>query len=73
MFGVEITDSAYVVASMRVMARMGTHVLRRMEELDAPFVPALHSVGMPLEPTARPTSRGRATTRSTSCSSPRSG
>ncbi len=49
MFGVEITDSAYVVASMKVMARMGTHVLRRMEELDAPFVPALHSVGMPLE------------------------
>ena len=48
MFGVEITDSAYVTASMRVMARMGSHVLRRMEELDAPFVPALHSVGMPL-------------------------
>ena len=54
MFGVEITDSAYVTASMRVMARMGTHVLRRMEELDAAqekvnSVPALHSVGMPLE------------------------
>ncbi len=49
MFGVEVTDSAYVTASMRVMARMGTHVLRRMEELDADFVPALHSVGMPLE------------------------
>ncbi len=49
MFGVEITDSAYVTVSMRVMARMGTHVLRRMEELDADFVPALHSVGMPLE------------------------
>ena len=49
MFGVEITDSAYVVASMRVMARMGTSVLRRMEEVDAKFVPALHSVGMPLE------------------------
>jgi phosphoenolpyruvate carboxykinase (GTP) len=50
MFGVEITDSAYVTVSMTVMSRMGTDVLRRMEELDAGFVPALHSVGMPLEP-----------------------
>jgi phosphoenolpyruvate carboxykinase (GTP) len=49
MFGVEITDSAYVTASMRVMSRMGSHVLKRMEELEAEFVPALHSVGMPLE------------------------
>lgn len=49
MFGIEITDSAYVTASMRVMARMGTNVLRKMEEIDAEFVPALHSVGMPLE------------------------
>src|SRR4051794_30392360 len=50
MFGVEITDSAYVVVSMRVMARMGVGVLRRIEELDADFVPCLHSVGAPLEP-----------------------
>ncbi|HET9655364.1 MAG TPA: phosphoenolpyruvate carboxykinase (GTP), partial [Kineosporiaceae bacterium] len=49
MFGVEITDSAYVVASMRVMARCGNDVLARMGD-DAPFVAALHSVGAPLEP-----------------------
>jgi phosphoenolpyruvate carboxykinase (GTP) len=49
-FGVEITDSAYVVASMRIMARIGTDVLRKMEAEDAFFVPALHSVGAPLEP-----------------------
>ena len=52
MFGVEITDSEYVVVSMRVMARCGVNVLRRIEELgeDANYVPALHSVGAPLEP-----------------------
>jgi phosphoenolpyruvate carboxykinase (GTP) len=50
MFGVEITDSAYVVVSMRVMSRMGSDVLARMEELDADYVPCLHSVGAPLEP-----------------------
>jgi phosphoenolpyruvate carboxykinase (GTP) len=50
MFGVEITDSAYVTVSMRVMARCGTAVLRRMEQTDADYVPALHSLGAPLAP-----------------------
>ncbi|MET4002068.1 MULTISPECIES: phosphoenolpyruvate carboxykinase (GTP) [Arthrobacter] len=49
-FGVEITDSAYVVASMRIMAQIGSEVLRKIEETNAFFVPALHSVGAPLAP-----------------------
>ncbi|MGO4238198.1 phosphoenolpyruvate carboxykinase (GTP) [Pseudarthrobacter sp. YAF2] len=49
-FGVEITDSAYVVASMRIMANIGTEVLDKISATNAFFVPALHSLGAPLAP-----------------------
>ncbi|MGO3901114.1 MAG: phosphoenolpyruvate carboxykinase (GTP), partial [Corynebacterium casei] len=47
--GVQLTDSAYVVLSMRVMTRMGQEALDKVGE-HGDFVHALHSVGAPLEP-----------------------
>ncbi|MGN6191882.1 MAG: phosphoenolpyruvate carboxykinase (GTP) [Rhodanobacteraceae bacterium] len=42
--GVEITDSPYVVANMRIMTRMGTAALERIER-EGSFIKALHSIG----------------------------
>ncbi|MBQ8019046.1 MAG: hypothetical protein IJ263_01445, partial [Paludibacteraceae bacterium] len=45
--GVEITDSAYVVGSMKIMTRMGAGALKLIEEKND-FIPCIHSVGKPL-------------------------
>lgn len=46
--GVQLTDSAYAVVNMRIMARIGAPVFAEIDKNDKRVVPCMHSVGAPL-------------------------
>lgn len=48
--GVQLTDSPYVVVSMRIMARIGLPVLKEIDQDQKRVVPCMHTVGSPLAP-----------------------
>jgi phosphoenolpyruvate carboxykinase (GTP) len=48
--GVQLTDSAYAVVNMRIMARIGAPVYAEIDKDEKRVVPCLHSVGAPLGP-----------------------
>jgi phosphoenolpyruvate carboxykinase (GTP) len=51
--GVQLTDSPYAVANMRIMARIGKKVFKEIDRSKQRVVPCLHSVGAPLKPGAK--------------------
>src|SRR5438876_5753486 len=48
--GVQLTDSAYVVVNMRIMARIGLPVFAEIDKDIKRVVPCMHTVGAPVEP-----------------------
>jgi phosphoenolpyruvate carboxykinase (GTP) len=46
--GVQLTDSPYVVANMRIMARIGLPVYAEIDKAEKRVVPCMHTVGAPL-------------------------
>lgn len=48
--GVQLTDSPYVVASMRIMARIGVQVFSEIDKGEKRVVPCMHTLGAPLKP-----------------------
>ncbi len=48
--GVQLTDSPYAVANMRIMARIGQPVFDLIDRTDKRVVPCMHTVGAPLGP-----------------------
>src|SRR6516162_7041465 len=48
--GVELTDSPYVVVSMRIMARIGLPIYKEIDRGEKRVVPCMHSLGAPLAP-----------------------
>ena len=48
--GVQLTDSAYAVVNMRIMARVGAPVLAEIDKDTKRVVPCMHTVGAPLAP-----------------------
>jgi phosphoenolpyruvate carboxykinase (GTP) len=51
--GVQLTDSPYVVVSMRIMARIGSPVYKEIDRGEKRVIPCMHSVGAPLAPRQR--------------------
>jgi phosphoenolpyruvate carboxykinase (GTP) len=48
--GVQLTDSAYAVVNMRIMARIGTKVFAEIDKDTKRVIPCVHSIGAPLSP-----------------------